>query len=836
MAERSPTTLSLTGMSCASCVGRVENALHQIPGLKDVSVNLATETAHFDADKPKDVAHAAATLRSLGYPARRTTGTLKVDAMSCASCTGRVEKLLADLPGVMSASVNLATGQAQLDYLEGMPLLDTAARTLTEAGYPARPLARSDSVDRSARLKREAQLQRARALWAALLALPVFLLEMGGHLVPAFHHWVMATLGQQTAWSLQFVLTTAVLAGPGREFFARGVPALLRRAPDMNSLVAVGTGAAWIFSTVATFAPHILPDAQRAVYFEAAAVIVVLILLGRWMEARAKGLTGAAIAALVQLQPRLATVWRKGEYRKIPIEELAVGDRVRLHPGERVPADGEVTENASMVDESMLTGEALPVAKTPGDAITGGTVNGAGSLTLRVTRVGSDTTLAQIVAMVEEAQGSKLPIQNLVDRVTLWFVPAVLGVALVTVAVWLLFGPDPALSMALISGVSVLIIACPCAMGLATPTSIMVGTGRAAELGVLFRRGNALQHLSEIDLIAFDKTGTLTAGKPEVVAVVTSDPRGSDEILRLAASAEALSEHPVAGSIVSAAKSAGLACQRANGFRSVTGQGVFAEIDELMVHVGSARFLQAEGIATDALAQAEERIAAAGQTPLLVAVDETVCAVIAVADAAKPSGAKTIAGLKARGVEVAMITGDKQATAQAIARDLGIETVISEVMPAGKLQTIARWQNAGRRVAFVGDGINDAPALAQADVGVALGSGTDVAIESADVVLMSGDPVGVLRAVEISCLTLRNIRQNLGWAFGYNTALIPVAAGALYPLFGLLFSPVFAAAAMALSSVSVLSNALRLRRIRLPDAGTATAGPATVGHAVGARI
>ena len=510
---------------------------------------------------------------------------------------------------------------------------------------------------------------------------------------------------------------------------------------------------------------------------------------------------------------RTARVVRGGETVEVDVDALAVGDVILVRPGERIPVDGEVTEGSSNVDESMITGEPVPVQKAAGAAVTGGTVNGTGSLTFKAARVGSDTTLAQIIRMVEEAQGAKLPIQGLVDRVTLWFVPAVMVLAALTVVIWLLVGPDPALTLALVAGVSVLIIACPCAMGLATPTSIMVGTGRAAEIGVLFRKGDALQALSEVDFIALDKTGTVTEGQPSLTDLVTTDGLDRDRVLSLIAAVEAQSEHPIAEAIVRGARAEGIAIPAATGFRSITGYGVAATVEGQEVMVGADRYMTREGIDIAALVETEAELAGRGRTALYAAIDGKLAAVIAVADPVKPASQEAVAALHARGFKVAMITGDKRETAEAIARETGIDHVIAGVLPDGKVAALDDLRAGDRKIAFVGDGINDAPALAHADVGIAIGTGTDVAIESADVVLMSGDLRGVVNAVEVSRRTMSNIRQNLVWAFGYNVALIPVAAGVLYPAFGLLLSPVFAAGAMALSSVSVLTNALRLRRI-----------------------
>ncbi len=724
-----------------------------------------------------------------------------------------MDKALADVPGVLSVSVNLAAETATVEYLEGAVSLGDLMAASAAIGYPAEIAEAQASQSRVARKAEEADGLRRSVLLAAILTLPVFILEMGSHLIPAFHHLVMTTIGLQTSWIIQFILATFVLFGPGRHFYTKGFPALFKGAPDMNSLVAVGTGAAWVYSVVATFLPGLLPEGVRAVYFEAAAVIVVLILIGRWLEARAKGRTGAAIQALLGLQVRTARVVRGGDTVEVDVDALAVGDVILVRPGERIPVDGEVTEGSSNVDESMITGEPVPVQKAAGAAVTGGTVNGTGSLTFKAARVGSDTTLAQIIRMVEEAQGAKLPIQGLVDRVTLWFVPAVMVLSALTVVVWLLVGPDPALTFALVAGVSVLIIACPCAMGLATPTSIMVGTGRAAEMGVLFRKGDALQALSEVDVIALDKTGTVTEGQPSLTDLVTADGFDRDKVLSLIAAVEAQSEHPIAEAIVRGAQTEGIAVPNATGFRSITGYGVAATVEGQEVMVGADRYMNREGIEIAALVETEAELAGRGRTALYAAIDGKLAAVIAVADPVKPASQEAVAALHARGFKVAMITGDKRETAEAIARETGIDHVIAGVLPDGKVAALDDLRAGDRKIAFVGDGINDAPALAHADVGIAIGTGTDVAIESADVVLMSGDLRGVVNAVEVSKRTMSNIRQNLVWAFGYNVALIPVAAGVLYPAFGLLLSPVFAAGAMALSSVSVLTNALRLRRI-----------------------
>jgi Cu+-exporting ATPase len=815
MTAYSELRLFVEGMSCASCVGRVERALRALPGVESASVNLADETAQIAYAAPADAPGIVSALQKAGYPPRSAELSLDVQNMSCASCVGRVERALAAVPGVIEARVNLASEVAQVRYLEAQGMPEVLVRAAAAAGYPATIKGEAlTTTDTGARKDAEARHLGDLTLFAALLALPVFVLEMGSHLIPAFHIWVGNVVGHQMSWFAQFVLTTVVLAGPGRRFYLKGFPALLRGAPDMNSLVALGTAAAYGYSVVATFFPALLPAGSRAVYYEAAAVIVVLILLGRFLEARAKGRTGAAIRKLVGMQAKSAQVERDGALVDLPIGQIVVGDLLRVRPGERLAVDGEVTQGTSYVDESMITGEPLPVSKAAGDAVVGGTVNGTGAFSYRATKVGADTMLAQIIRMVEQAQGAKLPIQGLVDRITLRFVPAVMAAAATTVAVWLIFGPDPALTYALVAGVAVLIIACPCAMGLATPTSIMVGTGRAAELGVLFRKGDALQSLQSVGIVALDKTGTLTLGRPMLTDLELAAGQDRAEVLRLVAAVEQLSEHPIGTAIVAAARAEALALPAATGFAAIPGLGAQAEVEGHAVLIGADRLMRRENIDISALAPGGARLAEAGKTPLYAAIDGVAVAAIAVSDPVKSSSRAAVAALHRLGLKVAMITGDNAATAAAVARELGIDHVVAEVLPAGKVAALTQLRAGGAKLAYVGDGINDAPALAHADVGIAIGTGTDIAIESADVVLISGDLGGVVNAFDISARTMRNIRQNLGWAFGYNVALIPVAAGVLYPGFGLLLSPVLAAGAMALSSVFVLSNALRLRRVR----------------------
>jgi len=812
-AEKSATLrLRVEGMSCASCVGRVERAIRAVPGVANAAVNLATEMAEVRLGGAATPGAVVAAITGAGYTVAPEDVTLGVSGMTCASCVGRVERALRAVPGVAEAAVNLATEQARVRYDAGQTSVAALIAAVAKAGYAAQASGDDSAERRDAARDVEIALLRRDLILAAALTLPVLVLAMGEHFVMPLHDLITVSIGITASWIIQFVLTTLVMAVPGWRFFAKGGPALVRAAPDMNSLVALGTGAAWVFSVVATFAPGLLPSAARGVYFEAAAVIVTLILLGRWLEAGAKGRTGAAIRHLVGLRPKTARVLRGGVEVELALKAIRIGDLLVVRPGERLATDGEITEGESYIDEAMISGEPVPVAKAVGAEVIGGTINQTGAFTYRATRIGADTVLGQIIRMVEQAQGAKLPIQALVDRITLWFVPAVIAAAALTVAVWLIFGPAPALTHALVAGVAVLIIACPCAMGLATPTSIMVGTGRGAELGVLFRKGDALQSLHEAVVVALDKTGTLTIGAPKLTDLVPADGFDKGAVLAQVAAVEAHSEHPIAAAIVAEVKARGLTLPEIAGFAAVPGYGVQAQVGGQPVAVGADRFMARLGIDIAALAPKAAALAAEARTPLFAAVNGRAAAVLAVADPIRPETPAAIAGLHALGLRVVMITGDNSRTAQAVARQLGIDEVVAEVLPEGKVEVLQGLRHATGKLAFVGDGINDAPALAAADIGIAIGTGTDVAIESADVVLMSGDLGGVVRAMALSRAVMTNIRQNLFWAFGYNVILIPVAAGALYPLNGMLLSPMIAAGAMAISSVTVLTNALRLRR------------------------
>lgn len=808
-------TLSIQGMTCASCVGRVEKALKKVDGVEQANVNLATEQAVVESSAPLDRATLVKAIERAGYDVVVAAPIeLSIDGMTCASCVARVEKALKKVPGVQQANVNLATEQAWVEA-DTTVSADKLIQAIRKAGYDAQLQTTTTTEQADQKASEQQQLKRDLII-SLVLAIPVFVLEMGSHLIPAFHMWVMHQIGQMPSWLLQFVLTTLVLLFPGRRFYQKGIPALLRFAPDMNSLVAVGTLAAYSFSVVATFMPQLLPEGTVNVYFEAAAVIVSLILLGRYFEAKAKGRTSQAIQHLIGMQPKTARIVRNGQSVEVPLAEVSSGMQVDIRPGERIPVDGEVLDGRSYVDESMISGEPLPVEKMAGSAVVGGTINQNGSLSIRATAVGADSVLAQIIRMVEQAQGSKLPIQALVDKVTIWFVPAVMLMAVLTFLVWLIFGPEPALTFGLVNAVAVLIIACPCAMGLATPTSIMVGTGRGAEMGILFRKGEALQLLQEAQVVAVDKTGTLTEGKPQLTDFHVQAGFEQTQLLSWVAAVEAKSEHPIAFAIVEAAQQQGLSLPAVSDFDSIVGSGVKGQVNGQWLYIGADRYMHQLGLSTTAFDQVAVRLGQEGKTPLYVAVEDQLAAIIAVADPIKDSTFAAIEALHQLGVKVAMITGDNRHTAEAIARQLKIDTVVAEVLPEGKVDSVRELQQQYGRLAFVGDGINDAPALAQADVGLAIGTGTDVAIEAADVVLMSGSLKGIPNAIALSQATIRNIRQNLFWAFVYNVALIPIAAGVLYPLWGILLSPMFAAGAMALSSVFVLGNALRLKRFAAP--------------------
>ncbi|MGH6808653.1 MAG: heavy metal translocating P-type ATPase, partial [Ensifer adhaerens] len=684
-------SIPVEGMTCASCVARVEKAIRAVPGVTSASVNLATERADVRFDGTTRTADIVKAIENSGYGAAEESIELTIDGMTCASCVARIEKALKAVPGVTEANVNLATERASVRLTKGIATSASLEEAVRAAGYDAKRITGDERSDEEAE-KRERETRRlSRSLLiAAALTLPIFVLEMGSHFIPAVHDFVMINIGMQESWYLQFVLTTLVLFGPGLRFFQKGIPALLRLAPDMNSLVAIGTAAAWGYSVVATFASGLLPEGTANVYYEAAAVIVTLILLGRVLEARAKGRTSEAIKHLMGLQAKTARVVRDGETIEIPLADVHTGDTVLVRPGDRVPVDGTVLDGNSYVDESMITGEPVPVEKIAGAGVVGGTINKTGSFTFRATKVGADTVLAQIIRMVEQAQGAKLPIQSLVDRVTAWFVPAVIAIAAVTFAIWLVFGPDPALTFALVNGVAVLIIACPCAMGLATPTSIMVGTGRAAEMGVLFRKGEALQTLRNAEIIAIDKTGTLTKGRPELTDLDTSAGFDRNDVLALVAAVETRSEHPIAEAIVEAAKTEGIAIPTPANFEAVPGFGASAVVNGRSIHVGADRLMARLKLDVSVFANQAARLGSEGKSPLYAAIDGRLAAIIAVADPIKETTPQAIRMLHDLGLKVAIITGDNRRTAEAIAAKLGIDEVIAEVLPDGKVAALKR--------------------------------------------------------------------------------------------------------------------------------------------------
>jgi P-type Cu+ transporter len=829
--------IPVTGMTCAACAARVQKGLSRAPGVRDAAVNFATERATVDYDPSSATAAAVvAAVESAGYGARIEATTLQVAGLEWAVSGDPLERELIALDGVLTAEVNIASGGAHVRYLPDVVTPSDLESAVRSAGYElAAPVDVADPAERE-RVAREAEYRGLRdrfafsavvAVIAMIASMPLMVREMGPGQDDLFHRlmmplshalegampWLYAIDPQILAWTL-FVLTTPVVFWAGRQFYKGAWSGLLHRSADMNTLIAIGTGAGYLYSVVATAAPGLFTGAglPADVYYEAVVMIIALILLGKMLEARAKGRTSAAIRKLAGLQPRSARVVRAGVVEDVPIEEVQVGDVLVVRPGERLPVDGVVTEGRSAVDESLLTGEPIPVEKGPGDEVVGGTINGQGSFRFEARKVGRDTALAQIVKLVRDAQGTKAPIQRLADRISGIFVPIVVVIALVAGAVWLAFGPSPSFIFALVSFITVLIIACPCALGLATPTAVMAGTGAGAERGVLFKGGESLETAHRLDTIVLDKTGTITEGRPAVVDVVPAGGVEADDVLRLAASLETASEHPLAAAIVESARSRGLALSDPTDFLAVGGRGAEAVVDGLVLLVGNGAFMSERGLDVGPLGPAAERMAVEARTPVFVARGASVLGVIGIADPVKPTSPAAIRRLKEMGLEVIMLTGDHRATAEAIGRRVGVDRVVAEVLPRGKVDEIKRLQAQGRKVGMVGDGLNDAPALAQADVGIAIGTGTDVALEASDVTLVGGDLNGVPVSLQLSRKTMRVIRQNLFWAFIYNVIGIPIAAGVLYPFFGILLSPVFASAAMAFSSLSVVSNSLRLRR------------------------
>ena len=807
--------LPITGMSCASCSSKVQNILSGLKGVESAAVNLPAEkaTIYYNPSEAS-VDEFIKSIEGLGYAVSISKMTIPIKGMTCAACVKRVQDALASIEGVLSASVNIATEKATMEYIPARAGIRDFRKAVRGAGYDIVEVKQGEDIVEKEKKEREAaynQLKTKLIIGAALTA-PVFLLMLWDRIGLS----ALVEIPVQTNYLLQFLIQTPVQFWVGLQFYTGAVAAARHKTTNMNTLIAVGTSAAYIYSVTATFFPAVfeIKGYTAHVYFDTAATIIVLILLGRLLEARAKGKTSEAIKKLVGLQAKTARIVVNGEEKDVPIEDVEIGDVVVVRPGEKVPVDGTVTEGYSSIDESMISGESIPVEKNAGDRVIGATINKTGAFKFEATNIGRDTMLSQIINMVQDAQGSKPPIARLADKIASVFVPVVMGIASVTFLIWLVFGPEPVFTYALLNFIAVMIIACPCALGLATPTSIMVGTGKGAENGILIRGAEALETAHKINVIVFDKTGTLTKGEPVVTDIITPDPSRitGEEVLKYAASAEKGSEHPLGEAIVNRAKEDGIGLQDPSEFQAVPGHGIKARIGEKQVHLGNADFMEDEGVTTVDLKDMSEKLSSEGKTPMYVAVDGVAAGIIAVADTMKENSPAAIRALRKLGVETVMITGDNARTAEAIAAQAGIDRVLAEVLPEEKAREVKKLQAGKKVVAMVGDGINDAPALAQADVGIAIGTGTDVAMEASDITLIGGDLKGVVASIALSKATIRNIKQNLFWAFAYNTILIPVAAGILFPFFGILLNPMFAAAAMGMSSVTVVTNALRLRK------------------------
>ncbi len=829
--------LPVEGMTCAACVGHVENALKGVPGVVDASVNLGTEKASVEFD-PAQVRFQVIeeAVSGAGYKLGTQSASLNIGGMTCSACVSHIENALREVPGVAEANVNLGVERATVEFIPGIVELSDLQAAVEGAGYRVEGF--NDSGDQERELERLSKVKEIRELRNRLMfaGAGAILLFLGTFDV---FPWVSNLMGRNYYPFLLWALATPVQFWAGSNFYTSGLGALKHGTSNMHTLIALGTTVAYAYSVTVVlldaFSPGVLADnsIEAKVYFDTAAIIVALILLGRFLEAGARGRTSEAIRRLIGLRPTSARVLRDGNEIDIPVDQVIIGDTVMVRPGEKIPVDGLVTDGYSAVDESMLTGESMPVEKVPGDKIFGATINSNGALYFEATQVGGETVLAQIIGLVEEAQGSKAPIQRLADQVASYFVPAVIIASLAAFAFWMLLGPAPVLTFSTLVLVSVLIIACPCALGLATPTAIIVGTGKGAELGVLIKQAEALEIAHKVDTVVLDKTGTLTTGKPVVTDLIVSDESGSSEqdLLFLAASAERGSEHPLGEAIVMEAQARGLTLEPVSAFEAIPGRGISAQVDGRSVRFGNLALMEDSGVLVNGLSEQASALAAQGKTPMFLASDGRAVGLIAVADTVKPEASEGLARLRRMGLEVVMLTGDNVQTAHAIAGQLGVERVEAEVLPQDKAAVIKRLQAEGRVVAMVGDGINDAPALVQADVGLAMASGTDVAMESADITLMRSDVNGVATALELSRQTIRTIKQNLFWAFFYNVMLIPVAAGVLYPVFqglggvpgGLEFffgeqgflNPALAALAMAFSSVTVVANSLRLRRAKV---------------------
>ncbi len=813
--------LAIGGMTCSHCPGMIEKALAAVDGVAEAHVNPATKIAAVDYDPARtDATDLAQAIRSVGYTAGAIKMRIPLENMHCASCVTRVEEALHATPGVIAASASLVPAAVDIEYQPERTDFEAIDKAIESAGLRVasqkpRPAVGDEEEEQSSEeAAREAEYRMLmRKFWfAAIISVPVMALSYPD-LIPGLREWMApGTDTRRIVWSLLGVLVLPVMLWSGSQFYTGMWQALKHRAANMHTLIAIGISAAFLYSVVAVAYPELFPDIALAeVFWDVAAVVVALVVLGMALEVKAKGRTSEAIKKLMGLQAKTARVLRDGKEIDIPVEEVIAGDVVVVRPGDKIPVDGEIVEGTSAVDESMITGESLPVEKGVGDEVIGGTLNKTGSFRFRATKVGKDTALASIIRMVKEAQGSKAPIQRIVDTVSGYFVPTVMILAILSFVAWYVFGPEPRIIYATIVLVTTLIIACPCALGLATPTSLTVGIGKGAENGVLIRSGDALQTAEKLNALVIDKTGTITRGEPALTDVVVAGGFSEAEVLHLAASLERGSEHPLGEAIVKGAEAREVAIAATEGFAAIPGHGVSGRIDGREVMLGNARLMRDRGIAIDALGGDWERLAGEGKTPMYVSVDGEPAGLVAVADTVKPDSKAAIAELKRLGIEVVMLTGDNERTAMAIAREVDIDRVLAEVLPDDKAHEVQKLQLEGKKVGMVGDGINDAPALAQADVGFAIGTGTDVAIEASDVTLIKGSLMGVVTAIEISRATMRNVRQNLVGAFGYNALGIPVAMGVLYPAFGLLLSPLIAAAAMAFSSLTVVSNANRLR-------------------------